>query len=214
MLRKNRGKLLLSSLGVLLPLFAGLLLWNRLPEQIALHWGADGMPNGWGSRTLAVFGLPLMLLGIHWLCILLACADPKRRNIQGKPLHLVLLICPVTSLFCGALTYASALGISVDVLLVTDLFLGLLLILVGSYLPKCRQNYFIGIRIPWTLHDGENWDKTHRFAGPVWMVAGGLTLLLSPLHLPMLSMALVLLAALVPVAYSFFLYWKKGRPQS
>ena len=36
------------------------------------------------------------------------------------------------------------------------LFCGLLFIVVGNYLPKCRQSYTIGIKLPWTLASEEN----------------------------------------------------------
>lgn len=26
----------------------------------------------------------------------------------------------------------------------------------GNYLPKCRQNYTMGIKLPWTLADEDN----------------------------------------------------------
>jgi hypothetical protein len=54
---------------------------------------------------------------------------------------------------------------------------GVLLIAVGNYLGKARQNAFIGIKTPWTLADATVWDKTHRFTGRA-MFAGGLALML------------------------------------
>ena len=49
-MKEHKGKLIFSSLLVLLPLAAGLLLWNRLPEQLPMHWNAAGEIDGWGSR--------------------------------------------------------------------------------------------------------------------------------------------------------------------
>jgi hypothetical protein len=53
---------------------------------------------------------------------------------------------------------------------------GVLLLAVGNYLGKARQNGFIGIKTPWTLADATVWDKTHRFTGR-GMVLGGLVLM-------------------------------------
>jgi uncharacterized membrane protein len=53
---------------------------------------------------------------------------------------------------------------------------GVLLVVVGNYLGKARQNGFIGIKTPWTLSDAGVWDKTHRFTGRA-MVLGGLALI-------------------------------------
>ena len=62
MIRKNKGKLILSSLVILLPMVMGLLLWNQLPEQIATHWGLHGEPDGWSGRPMAVFGIPAIMV--------------------------------------------------------------------------------------------------------------------------------------------------------
>ena len=58
MLRRNKGKIILSSLMVLLPVAVGLLLWQRLPEELPVHWSLSGMVDGWGSKTFVVFDLP------------------------------------------------------------------------------------------------------------------------------------------------------------
>jgi uncharacterized membrane protein len=50
--------------------------------------------------------------------------------------------------------------------------MGVLFIFIGNWLPKCKQTYTLGIRLPWTLADEDNWNRTHRFAGPVWVVCG------------------------------------------
>lgn len=75
--------------------------------------------------------------------------------------------------------------------------------IIGNYLPKCRQNYTIGIKLPWTLHDSENWNKTHRFAAKVWLI-GGLVLTVNALISSMvISIAVILLLVLAPTVYSF-----------
>lgn len=63
--------------------------------------------------------------------------------------------------------YGNALGYKdvINLNLWTNVLLGIVLIVVGNYLPKCRQNYMIGIKLPWTLDNEENWDYTHRMAG-------------------------------------------------
>lgn len=43
-------------------------------------------------------------------------------------------------------------------------------------MSKIRQNYTVGIRLPWTLSSEDNWDKTHRLAGKLWIVGGVLVL--------------------------------------
>ena len=59
MIKKNKRTLVAGSIVILLPILLGLFLWDRLPDQMVTHWGFDGTPNGWSSKTFAVFGLPL-----------------------------------------------------------------------------------------------------------------------------------------------------------
>ena len=59
-MKANKKELLLTSLVCLLPLLAGVILYPRLPETMATHWGFDGTANGWSSRAATVFGLSLI----------------------------------------------------------------------------------------------------------------------------------------------------------
>ena len=69
MIKKHLKFLIMTSFIILLPILAGLLLWDQLPEQIPSHWNTDGEIDGWSSKPFAVFGLPLILLAVHWLCM-------------------------------------------------------------------------------------------------------------------------------------------------
>jgi len=82
---------------------------------------------------------------------------------------------------------------------------------MGNYLSKIRQNYFIGIKVPWTLSDEENWNQTHRFAS--WcFVAVGLLMMQNALTLifpPGVIFVSIMLSAFWPMLYSFLLHEKK-----
>ena len=209
MMKNNKWKLILSSAIVLLPIVMGLIFWNTLPEQFATHWGADGVVDGWSNKAFTVFALPGFIFAIHWLCIFVSCADPMNKNQGGKALGLVLWICPAISVFSSGVIYATALGMESRIELVVPAGLGLLFAIIGNYLPKCKQNYTIGIKLPWTLHNEENWNKTHRFAGKMWVI-GGLVLMASiflPKSLVVIRIPLVIiLLAIVPIIYSYAFY--------
>jgi len=208
MIKRNWKLLLLTSLVILLPVVAGSLLWDQLPEQIPTHWNAAGEIDGWSSKAFAVFGLSGIMLALHWICLLGTQADPKKSNHPEKILHLVFWIIPVLSVFLYTLTYAAALGKQVRMELIMPVFVGLILTIVGNYLPKCKQNYTIGIKIPWTLNSEENWNKTHRFAGRLWVVCGLVILLTGFFGGFWIFFGIVLLMVLVPVLYSYTLHRK------
>ena len=209
MIKKNLKVLIITSIIILLPMVAGLVLWNRLPEQVPFHWNAAGEIDGWASKPVAVFVPSAAMLALQWLCLLVTSTDPKKQNHPKKVKVLVLWLIPLITVFISALMYVSALGGSVRVEMLMPILLGLLFVAIGNYMPKCKQNYTIGIKIPWTLASEENWNRTHRFAGWVW-VGGGIVMLLSGfLGIFWLTLVPAIIMVAVPLVYSYILH-KKG----
>lgn len=206
MIKKNLKILIITSIIILLPMVAGLVLWNRLPEQVPFHWNAAGEIDGWASKPAAVFVPSAAMLALQWLCVLVTSTDPKKQNHPEKVTHLVFWLIPLLTVFISALMYATALGGSVRVEVLMPILLGVIFIAIGNYMPKCKQNYTIGIKIPWTLASEENWNRTHRLAGWVW-VGGGIVMMLSGLFNAFwVTMIVVAVMVLVPFIYSYILH--------
>lgn len=200
---KNKVLIIITSVVILVPAIVGLLMWNILPESLAIHFDVNGNPDGWCGKAFAVFGLPLFALAMHLLSIFVTIHDPKYENTGRKIQSLVVWICPIFSVLAGIVTYSYSLNPTFSVLPILEGVLGIIIMIIGNYLPKCRQNYTIGIKLPWTLHDSENWNKTHRFAAKVWLI-GGLVLTVNALISSMvISIAVILLLVLAPTVYSF-----------
>lgn len=72
MMKRNKNKVILSSIVVLLPMVIGLLIWNQLPKDVATHFSFNGQPDGYSSKEFAVFVLPLIIFVIH-LFLYLCC---------------------------------------------------------------------------------------------------------------------------------------------
>lgn len=212
MLKANRKTLIIASIVTVLPALIGILCWDRLPDVMATHFGINNEADGFSSKAFAVFGLPAVLLAILWLVAFVTSQDPKRQNISPKMFTLGLWIAPVVSLVIAATMYPVNLGYAVDIPFFAELLIGLLFIVVGNYLPKARQNYTIGIRIPWTLANEENWNRTHRLAGYLWMICGVLMILLCLTRLlpAPWTVGLLLIMVLVPCGYSYWLHARKG----
>lgn len=211
MKKTNRKMLVLTTLVCLLPILLGLALYGQLPQQVAVHWNSAGDPDNFAPKLLAVLGLPALMAAIHLVVQVMAGNDPKRKS-QPAPVRLLLQwLIPVTSVVLVPITLFIAMGMQLPVEIIAPALCGVLITILGNYMPKCKQNYTVGIRLPWTLHSEENWNRTHRVAGYLWTV-GGLCLLalscLRILYLPV-SVTLIALLIIVPLAYSFYLY-KKG----
>ena len=205
MIKKNLKILIITSIIILLPMIAGLALWKQLPQEIPFHWNAAGEVDGWASKPMAVFGTSALMLGFQWLAVIATLSDPKKQNHSQKVLQLIFWFIPVLTVILSAVIYATALGGTIRVEMIVPVLLGVLFIAIGNYLPKCQQNYTIGIKIPWTLHSEENWNRTHRLAGYIW-VGGGVVMLLAGLvGLFWLSLPAALCMAIIPIVYSFVL---------
>ena len=206
----------LSLIVTLLPILVGLLLWNRLPDQLPYHWGIDGEVDGWAPKARSVFLTPCLLALGQLVLSFVTFADPKRRNIHRKPLLVVLWIIPVLSFFLNSAIYLVALGVRCDVPALILTLIGVLFIFIGNYLPKLRQNYTVGIKLPWTLADEDNWARTHRLGGKLFVACGLLTLVIAAVSgligdtaSFIIFFVLTVISVLVPSIYSYLLFHGK-----
>lgn len=206
-MKANKKELLLTSAVCLLPLLAGIILYPRLPETMATHWGFDGTANGWSSRAATVFGLPLFILALHLICFY-AESHGTNRNMNPVLRTVMLWICPAMSLLGSALTLGTGLGYEMHISTVVPVFVGLLFLILGQLSAEDTAEPHHGIKLPWTLASEENWTRTHRVAGFTW-VAAGLLMVVSAfwqLHGPTVTVVLLALAVGIPVLYSYLYY--------
>ena len=218
MVKKYLPVIIITSLLTLLPIVFGFIIWGRLPEPMPTHFNAAGEADGFMPKAVAVFALPAAMLLVHIVCIVMTLIDPKRRNIDGKPFLMVLWICPVMSILVSGFMYAYALGMNVNITTGMFIALGIMLIILGNYLPKCGQNYSIGIKVPWALNDEDNWRATHRFGGKVYVAAGVATVILAffvtaSKVLFWVYFAVVMIACGLPAVYSYVYYLRHGKKE-
>jgi uncharacterized membrane protein len=141
-------------------------------------------------------------------------ADPKKQNIEGKVLNIVLWTCPVISVLGAVLMYGTALGMEFRVEKIIPSLVGVVFMVIGNYLPKCKQSYTMGIKLPWTLNDEENWNRTHRLGGKLWVACGVviiLSMFLPNKFLVAIFLSVVAVAVFVPTVYSYLLFREKEK---
>ena len=209
--KKYKKELILSSLFTLLPILIGIVIWNKIPDQMATHWGVNNQPDGWASKGIAVFTLPLILVGIQWLGLWVTKLDPQMQKQNKKALRMIFCIVPCISVFTSSMMYSVALGHTVSISSAPFVILGLMFVIIGNYLPKTTKNWSLGIKVIWALSDEENWNATHRFAGKLWFF-GGLAIMLG-IFLPgkysiFVVLPVTMILAFIPMLYSY-LYYKK-----
>ena len=211
MIKKHLKTLIVTSLLTLLPIIFGIIYWDVLPEEIATHFGSDGSADGFSSKAFVVFGMPFMMLGFHLLCFFATNLDPKKKNISDTMMKLVLWIIPCITILVTTLSYSHALGKPLDPILWINMVMGVVFIIIGNYLPKCKQSYTMGIKLPWTLHSEDNWNKTHRLGGKLWVASGVIMMLTSYFENIFIMLSIVFIAVIVPTVYSYMLFVKENK---
>ncbi|MBF1166925.1 MAG: SdpI family protein [[Eubacterium] sulci] len=212
-MKTNKKTLILTSVVILLPILIGILLWNKLPDSMAVHFNFDNEADGYREKWFAVIIEPFILLALHLIMAMIIAADPRKKNISSRVYGITIWIIPASSLALAVVIYPYNLGIHFNISLFLGIFLGVIYIIVGNYLPKTRQNYTIGFKLPWTYANEENWNKTNRLAGVIDIVMGILIIInaaMGVLNIFYSFLAAVLIGTLIPLGYSYFLHVKKN----
>ncbi len=207
-MKENKSKVIITSIVTVFPMFIGFLLWNRLPDKIATHF-SGGVADGWSTKLSAVVFLPVVLFVIHLFCLGVTLNDPKKRNIGNMMMSVLFWIVPVLSLVSNLSIYGYALGMDLNIDMIVGILVGVLFLLLGNYMSKSHQNYTVGIKLPWTLNSEENWNRTHRLAGKLWIFAGILFIGNIFFENWLIPFVVMIAVVVIPMVYSFLLY-KKG----
>lgn len=213
MKKKIDRQFVLSLLLCLLPLVLGVIFYKDLPDQVAIHFDFNGEPNGFASKDFALFLLPVILIFIHLFVWFQLANDPKKKNYSSVMRGISHWLVPVLSVLVQTTIITFGLGITFPIFFFLSLAMGILFMVIGNYLPKCKQNYTMGIKLPWTLHDEDNWNRTHRLAGWTWMAGGILMILNAFLNWEWILWGSLALMVLIPFIYSYLLYRKKKANQ-
>lgn len=191
----------------LLPIVVSAVLYNRLPNEVATHFGADFKPDGYSPKWMAAFLMPGILLCLNVLVWFMTENDPRKAGINKNMKLLSHWIVPVISIIVQAVVIFHALGGGIGIVRIIPVLVGLILVIAGNYMPKCRRNYTTGIKLPWTLHDDENWNKTHRLGGRLMVLCGFAIMLCGFFEVRAeVVVGMVLLTVIIPAVYSYTLY--------
>ncbi len=208
------GKIdLMSLIIILIPITLTLYLYNRLPNQLAVHFGTNGEANGYQGKFSFLLTSVLFLIGIPLLLKITRYIDPKRKNYDKFETTFDmfrLIFTAFLSVMYISMIYIN-LGYSVNIQMIVLIGIGLLFMYLGKTMSRIHFNYTMGIRTPWTLASEDVWQRTHRFAGPLWFIGGIVILILA--FLPgslafIILLIIVAIIAIVPILYSYFIYKK------
>jgi len=193
---------------VILPFLYLAFIYVDLPETIPTHWNAKGEIDAYGTKSTLWFVVLVLIIPIYILMSLIPKIDPKGQiKKMGEKFYnlkfILMLFISAIAMYIIYATQNAELSSPKIVIVLT----GILIAVMGNYMPSIKPNYFMGLRTPWTLESQYVWKRTHRLAGKLWFF-GGLAIVVLSLLLPMTAAMIGLgcilgVLVIVPLAYSY-----------
>jgi uncharacterized membrane protein len=163
---------------VLIQFLVAIYLFPSMPEKIVIHWNIHGEADGYGSKLMGLFLIPVIELVLIPLFLVLPRIDPKAsRNKLIRAYEWFIMIFTFYMAYVFGLSVAWNLGYRFDLVRLLVPILGIMFIGIGDILSKVEMNWFMGIRTPWTLSSQQVWDDTHQLGGKLFKISGVVTFL-------------------------------------
>lgn len=156
--KKSRKTLILSVIICLLPIILGIVFYNKLPEQMPIHFTVNNEPNNYAPKNFALFGIPVIMAIVQAICIICTTRINKLKNIEKpKIIKIMEWFIPILTVSIYIIMIEIPLGSSVYVGKSMCLILGILFIIIGNYIPK--MSYEIGKTV---FHPAPKSEKSFR----------------------------------------------------
>lgn len=189
-------------------IFVGIIFF--MPETLPMHWDYQWNVDGYGSRYY-LFMLALLPMLIYYGMLLILKIDPRKKNLEKRQGTYNIFRYGLTCFFMIFVVFFYYLSLNphADVGNLLLLLLGVVLIGMGNYMPRVPQNYFLGIKTPWTLSNEYVWKKTHRIGGYSWMLIGVIMSLCGLFHFSYATIVMIVLLlgdVIFMMIYSYVVY--------
>lgn len=198
---------------ILLGFIISVYFYPQMPEQMASHWNINGEVDGYMPKSVALFMMPVITAVMYLMFIILPMIDPLKENVKKFRRYFdnFILIIVAFMFLIHMTTIVWSLGYEFDIKFVIIPSISILIYYAGVLMQHSKQNWFIGIKTPWTLSDKDVWDKTHKMGSKLFKF-GAIILLISllfPGEYFWFMLLLFLTMALYPILYSYLIY--KGK---
>ena len=206
-----------------------------LPDTVPVHFDINGLADRWGSKFELLI-LPAVLIACAFLMEPLKNSyvnKAKNANDEKeKAEHLtnakVLNITSVITMFLFAImnfiilyntyiiVYPDSSLQQFDIMRAVGVIMGIVIVLLGNYMPKTRLNSNIGFRLPWTMYNDNTWNKSNRFASYVFMIVGAILAISSLLFESgaIVGMVTFLIGMVIVIAYAYIVYSRERRQEN
>jgi hypothetical protein len=192
-------------------------LYPHLPDPMPIHWDVHGNVDGYLAKPWGPWLATLIFVPVIGLMTLMPVVSPTQFPMQpfNRVYRLFLTALAAFAVWLVLLTDAIAMGVAVSLPQHLISAVGVLYVVLGNWMGKITRNFFFGIRTPWTLADAVVWDRTHRLAGPL-VVLAGLSAIGAALLRPLAGVATLLIGSAlafgIPVIYSWRISARHSAP--
>lgn len=196
MSRIDKKMLVSGTILCLLPILVGYYYFDLLPNEIAIHFSANGQPDSFVGKNWGIIGMPFFMAMLF--IVLSISLDIKATAKKGAMLIKVIL--PMASIILqGSLIYY-AIDNSFDVAKLTIFTVGIIFMVLGNYLPK-KEFWGVYNFNLFGLEKGVNEQKVIRLLSR-FMFLGGVVIFITALFSTVVSllcsMALAIISAFLP----------------
>ena len=201
-----------------------------LPDTVPTHYDSSWKVDGYGSKyTMLVFPVIIILMSLFWT-LLMGYYEKKAANgtnekesasaasnagiigIAGIAMSVMFTVMQAFILYgsySGAVTGAEKSTVNMGRII--GILLGVIMVVLGNYLPKTRINGTVGIRHTWTMYNDNTWRKAHRFGGVLFMIAGVVIVILSFVisessGITWVTIAILFATVAITLFYSYIVY--------
>jgi uncharacterized membrane protein len=186
-----------------------MVMFDSLPAQVPANFNLQGDVTGTQPRWLVVSLAPMIYLGVLLLVNVLVSISPEKFSMPNskRAMDLILFGTGVMVFFIHV-ALVEADGDLQRFVFFFSYGMAAFLIITGNLFGKTERNFFMGIRLPWTLASSANWKITHRLAGRLMVVSGLALAIINLFYVNLwLMVALCLGPLLLPVLYSPYFYF-------
>lgn len=191
---------------------ASLFVILQLPDVVPVHWNASGQIDGYGSKWMDLI-LAILPLVIYVGMGFTRKIDPKKDKIEKRADVYEWFRIFTASIFIAlnwAILYATVYE-EFNLSILICLIMGIMLIVMGNYMPRIPQNYFLGFKVPWAIENEKVWYHTQRRGGIAFVISGIITIITGFIgnNVAYIIMLVVLLGSVLLVTVDSYFYFKK-----
>ncbi len=209
---ERKLSIILMWLIVIVTILSTIYFYDALPDIMPTHWNASGEVDGYSSKEIGAFLLPIMAIFVALIFVIIPYIEPNKKNLKKFALQyntLGLLLVAFFAYLHYLVIFASIVE-QINMMRLISPALGIIFFYVGILLNKAKQNYTVGIRTPWTLANEKVWEQTHKKGGILFKISGTIALfgLVFAEYAFILVIVPILISSIFLFIYSYYLFKK------